>query len=238
MISIGLDFVSVNCYYTGMNVQMLEMLLRQFNNARETVEKESLAQQIDALMKEFEKVGDASSADYQVMRIFFERWLVKRSKTQNQKITKTGIGSNQDLRTLKNDQELSVVDFHEVILDEKKEVLGILKNIGLLQQKESEMHEDQLMKLTKTNEVLLNTVDIQREANAELKTAYEIESKGVGRKVTLGFTGTGAALGTLGLPGIGTVVGGAVGWVIGKVIGSKIKSKTKKQLNSLEEDKK
>ena len=115
-------------------------------------------------------------------------------------------------------------------------VIQKLNLVKDLQLKESELHSMHVERLQTIDDLLGDSLKKQQSTNKELQSAYLTSTKSTTTNIKTGLIATGGALGTYGLPGLGTIGGAIAGWFIGKKVENTVVSKTKKNFEKMNRD--
>ncbi len=211
--------------------------------------------ELEAARKQFEGQADQDIYDQATakqLKKFFRVWNAKR-KTFKRKLRqptdaiddevdppnshRTGLLAREKQALVHDDWQTELkIEERDVIEEIKNEKLGVIKKLSMikdLQLKESELHNMHTEKLQGIDQVLGDTLKTQQQTNKELQIAYMYSTKTTTSNMKTGMTATGGIFGTIGLPGIGTALGGLVGWTIGKKVENTVVNKTQQNFDKL-----
>jgi hypothetical protein len=213
--------------------------------------------QIEERRKQFDKSHDSEMSNEEEnkrLQKFFAVWNQKRKtlKLELDDIDDSDeevpvLSMNKQVLSAKQDQKfvdyewddqfrIQERDVIDEIKGEKLEVIQRLNFIKDLQLKESMLHSLHSEKLQTIDDLLGDTLKTRKETNKELQKAYMASTKATTTNAKTGLIATGGILGTLGLPGIGTIGGALVGWGIGRKIEEKVIDKTERNFKKMERD--
>lgn len=176
-------------------------------------------------------------------RQFYDNWDVKKDRL----MSRFGILDNQETPPIEHEPrhqetpqstlQLAKLESEERAKQTKMEILERQGRIMTLQQMTAQAHAEQTEKLMGLDDLLKKDLQIFKEANKELQTAYTYDTKTTTNNVKTTAVVAGAVGGTVAVPVPigGTVVGGGIGYTLGKIVDKIVNGRTKTQIAKMNE---
>ena len=221
-----------------LSLPSLETIYRQLNEADDINEKLSFYEKIDNqyYLHKDTLFNQNENSEKSLLSVFFKNWKEKRNKLKSKLITrKTEIEKSKNNGTRVKSQSLkfNVIDAEKSIIEDKIIIRNTLTNIGKIQDKLLQSHEEHLEKIDHIDLELEKGKSLHFKANNELKETYKYVTKEQIGNIKSASVGTGTVIGTAALPGLGSVLGGAFGWLVGKKISKSAKNRADNQLKKI-----